>query len=192
MAHLELDRHEDLLDLDLDALSFDAPRPLALVCVHGRRDRCCAQHGSALYRALLRTDVESWQTSHLGGHRFAACALSLPDGWMYGRLRPEHAADLARGTTSSEIADLELLRGRCCFDRATQAADIFLRRRLGERRADALEWVGTSQVEERRWQARFRRASGLETIDVRREDLPELRPASCGAEPEPVSRFVEA
>ena len=48
----ELDRYEDLLDLDPDAMPTEPAEPLVLVCVHGRRDRCCAQHGSAVYRSL--------------------------------------------------------------------------------------------------------------------------------------------
>jgi hypothetical protein len=190
-SKLELDRYEDLLDVDIDALPTETSAPMCLVCAHGRRDRCCGQHGSAVFRAIQTRGVETWQTSHLGGHRFAACALWLPDGLMYGRLRPEHAEDFVAARNAGEIGELDLFRGRCEHDRPTQAAEILLRRRSGEQSADAIEWLGTAPESESTWEARFRSTSGEEVVRVRLEETGVARPASCGAEPEPVTRFME-
>lgn len=190
-SRVELDRHEDILDLDLEALPTGRAAPTYLVCVHGRRDRCCAQHGSAAYRALKSAGVEVWQTSHLGGHRFAACVLFLPEGLMYGRLRAEHASELVTANRSGQVGDLELLRGRCEHDRPTQAAEIFLRRRDGQRAIDAYEWLETEADGGGAWTARFRSASSIQTVRVVLEETSAARPASCGGEPEPVSRFVD-
>jgi hypothetical protein len=191
VSKLELDRYEDLLDVDLDLLPTDISPPMCLVCVHGRRDRCCAQHGGAVFRAIHVDAIDVWQTSHLGGHRFAACALWLPDGLMYGRLRTEHVDDFLAARRASEIGDLDFFRGRCAYDRPTQAAEILLRKRLGEQTADAIEWRGTEQESESTWQARFRTPSGEQLVRVRLEDTGAMRPASCGEEPEAVTRFVE-
>lgn len=67
-----------------------------LVCTHGMRDRCCARFGRPFYQALEQkvkagelADVRVWQVSHIGGHRFAPTAISLPDGRYYGRLTVE-------------------------------------------------------------------------------------------------------
>lgn len=190
-AGRELDAFEDLLDLDLDQQLGEPAPPIWLVCVHGRRDRCCALHGSAVFRAMNAKGAEVWQTSHLGGHRFAACALSLPDGLMYGRLRAEHAADLLAAHEAGQPGELELLRGRCAYDRPTQAAEIFLHRRLGVRAIDAIEWLGTEAEDQGTWETRFRTASGDETVRVRREETDASRPVSCGGELERVARFVE-
>jgi hypothetical protein len=191
VSKLELDRYEDLLDVDLGAVPDEMAVPMCLVCVHGRRDRCCALHGSAVFRALQARGVDAWQTSHLGGHRFAACALWLPDGLMYGRLRAEHADAFAAALRAGKIGELDRFRGRCAHDRPTQAAEIFLRRRLGEQTASALEWLTTVPETDSTWEARFRSASGEEVVRVRLEDTGATRPASCGGEPEPVTRFVE-
>jgi hypothetical protein len=190
-SKLELDRYEDLLDVDLDRLPTETPEPMCLVCVHGRRDRCCALHGSAVFRAIQAHGVDVWQTSHLGGHRFAACALWLPDGLMYGRLRAEHAEDFVAARRAGAIGELDRFRGRCAHDRATQAAEIFLRRRLGEQAAEAIHWQGTVAEPESTWEARFRTAAGDEVVRLRVEDTGVVRPASCGEEPEPMMRFVE-
>jgi hypothetical protein len=190
-SKLELDRYEDLLDVDVDALPAETSEPMCLVCAHGRRDRCCGQHGSAVFRAIQARGVETWQTSHLGGHRFAACALWLPDGLMYGRLRPEHAEDFVAARRAGEIGQLDLFRGRCEYDRPTQAAEILLRRRLGEQKGSAIEWLGTAPESESTWQVQFRSAAGDEVVRVLLEDTGAMRPASCGGEPEPVTRFME-
>jgi hypothetical protein len=191
VSKLDLDRYEDLLDVDLDALPAEAAAPMCLVCVHGRRDRCCALHGSGVFRAIQARGVDVWQTSHLGGHRFAACALWLPEGLMYGRLRAEHAEDFVAARRAGEIGQLDLFRGRCSYNRPTQAADIFLRRRLGEQAADAIQWQATVPESESTWEARFRLESGDEAVRVRLEDTGVERPASCGGEPELMTRFVE-
>lgn len=189
-SRLELDAYDDLLDVDLDALSSDAVAPVVLVCAHGRRDRCCAQHGAAVYRALQSQGAEVWQTSHLGGHRFAACVLTLPDGYMYGRLRAEHAPDFSRSWQQRELADLEQLRGRCALTRPEQAAEIFLRQRTNDRAMHSLAVIDTRQTDDT-WHVRFTTPVGETSVRVRREYIDATRPVSCGGEPEPVTRFVE-
>ena len=70
---------EELLDLDLDALMDDdrplpggVTEPVVAVCTHGRHDRCCADNGRPVARALRRAGVDAWECSHVGGDRFAA------------------------------------------------------------------------------------------------------------------------
>jgi hypothetical protein len=191
IAKLEIDRYEDLLDVDLEAVPAETSEPMCLVCVHGRRDRCCALHGGAVFKAIEARGVNVWQTSHLGGHRFAACALWLPDGLMYGRLRAEHAHDFVSAYEAGEVGELALFRGRCVYDRPTQAAEILLRGRLGVQQVDAIEWLGTVPGRDATWEARFRSEVGDTVVRVRLEETGVTRPPSCGAEPEPVTRFVE-
>lgn len=66
-----------------------APAPdEVLVCGHGARDRCCGNTGTRLAveaRAAV-PEVRIRRTSHLGGHRFAPTALSMPDGRMWAYL----------------------------------------------------------------------------------------------------------
>ena len=191
VAQVELERLEDLAELRLDALTPEPTEPIVLVCVHGRRDRCCAQHGSAVYRSLQSRIGEVWQTSHLGGHRFAACVLSLPDGLMYGRMRSEHADAFVAAVRAGEVDALDRFRGRCAYDRPTQAAEIFLRKRSEELGVDALEWLGTAADGDRAWTARLRTPTGEARESVGLDDVGVSSPASGGAEPEPRTRFIE-
>ena len=191
---VELDRYEDLLDLGLEGMlerSTPATEPICLVCAHGRRDRCCAQHGSGFFRALQGRGLDVWQTSHLGGHRFAACALWLPEGLMYGRLRPEHADSWVSARASGTIGELTRFRGRCAYDRPTQAAEILLRSRLGEQSDDAIAWVSTTGSPADTWEVQFRVSQRTESVRVRLQQTGVSRPASCGKDPEPVTQFVE-
>ncbi len=190
-SRVELDSLENLADLDLESLPASDPMPTCLVCVHGRRDRCCGERGSAVFRALQAHDVEVWQTSHLGGHRFAACALWLPGGLMYGRLRPEDVDGFVSAQRRGEVGELERLRGRCALDRPTQAAEIFLRRRLGVQADGAISWQTTEPEGNGAWRIRFESPEGEQLVRVGREQMDAARPASCGGDPEPVTRFID-
>ena len=64
-----------------------------LICTHGMRDKCCAKLGRSVFRGAQRMarkeilpNARVWKTSHIGGHRFAPTAITLPDGRYYGRL----------------------------------------------------------------------------------------------------------
>lgn len=64
-----------------------------LICTHGMRDKCCARFGQPFFREASRSaeqgnlpNTRIWKVSHIGGHRFAPTAISLPDGRYYGRL----------------------------------------------------------------------------------------------------------
>ena len=69
-------------------------RPLVAVCAHGRHDQCCAVRGRSACGAIADEYPEyTWECSHLGGDRFAATMLILPEGLCYGRV---DSADLGQ------------------------------------------------------------------------------------------------
>ncbi|MFB8101675.1 MULTISPECIES: sucrase ferredoxin [unclassified Streptomyces] len=98
------DRDEELTQIvqaldtpDLNAPAFgtaslDAPeewggRPVVLVCAHGLHDACCAVRGRPVGRALSERWPELvWECTHVGGDRFAANVVVVPDGVYYGNL----------------------------------------------------------------------------------------------------------
>jgi hypothetical protein len=127
-----------LLGLDLAALRAGRSlgldpheEPVFAVCTHGRHDVCCAERGRPVAAALAeRYPEQSWEVSHLGGDRFAASMLLVPDGLYYGRLDPQAALAVARARLDGEL-ELDHLRGRTGYPMPVQAADIALRRELG-------------------------------------------------------------
>jgi hypothetical protein len=143
LSHAEIEDHDELLDLDLTA---PAPEPLAhpllVVCTHGKHDRCCARYGRPLYKALedVAEDGWVWQSSHLGGDRFAGNVVFLPDGLYFGRVEPGEAAALLEKHLVGDI-DLDRYRGRAAYSFAEQAAELAVRRETGLRGISDLELV---------------------------------------------------
>lgn len=136
-----------LLDWDWRALAdgrlpeggTDTAGPVLLVCTNGRRDLCCALAGRDLVRDLAaHLDGDAlWESSHLGGHRFAPTALVLPWGTVYGRLGADDALAVLAAASRGELASAGL-RGRSTWTRAGQAAELAVRRATGEAALDTL------------------------------------------------------
>jgi hypothetical protein len=101
-----------------------------LVCTNGARDPCCAIRGPAVAQALERVRPgQVYECSHLGGHRFAANVLVLPEGLCFGRVDPPSAPALADELDARRLP-LAHLRGRTAFEPEQQAAEILVRREL--------------------------------------------------------------
>jgi hypothetical protein len=136
----ELGDHRELLDLDLGAALRDgsAPlgeqleHPLLLVCTHGKRDRCCARYGQPLCAALSRSRSADWmwQSTHVGGDRFAGNIVCLPEGLYFGRVEPHDVEALLARYRDGRI-DVDRYRGRCCYGFPAQAAERAVRQESG-------------------------------------------------------------
>jgi hypothetical protein len=186
-----LTKYEELADIDIaGVLSGDVeagepgPESLYLVCTHGRRDRCCALHGRGLWHALSQLDLngELWQSSHQGGHRFAATMLYLPLGIHYGQLRAQHAEPLVAQHKRGEIFDLMFYRGQTRWERPVQAAEGWLREQLALLTFSDVELLSCSMHEGERWASRFRTNDGmLHTLTVEPRTGEVARMASCTA-----------
>jgi hypothetical protein len=133
----------DLLGLDLsvpipDDCTATGPQRLALVCTNGKRDQCCAIRGRPVAAAVSTvTDWDTWECSHLGGHRFAATVLLLPSGDMFGWLDLESAPEVLQRFDAGQIV-LSYYRGRCGQPIAVQAALHIAATRLGDFRRGAV------------------------------------------------------
>lgn len=124
--------------------------PLLLVCAHGRHNACCARTGAPLARALsTRFGRMVWETTHVGGDRFAANLVCLPHALSYGDLGEVEAVRAAHAYLRGEVV-LDRLRGRAGTPEPAQAAEHFVRAhtgRLGVDDVTALSVTGTSPYE---------------------------------------------
>jgi hypothetical protein len=130
-------RQDDDLIAAVEALSAPGPSedagraPILLVCTHGLHDACCAIRGRPVARALATQWPEStWECSHVGGDRFAANVIVLPDAVYYGNLDPVSAAETVRAHLSGELA-VGHLRGMARVPPAAQVAIAAVHERLG-------------------------------------------------------------
>ena len=144
-----LHRSEDLLSLDFAALAAGRSlglarhdQPLFCVCTHGRHDACCALRGRPVASVLSAAHrEETWECSHLGGDRFAANVVVLPEGLYYGRLDAVSSLTVTGAHLAGRL-DLDHLRGRSGLSMAVQAAEIGLRRELAETGLDTVRFLG--------------------------------------------------
>jgi Sucrase/ferredoxin-like len=183
-AAQQLDALDDLAHADLDA-GAPLAGPLVLVCAHGRRDACCARLGPPLFEALAQhlPPQRLWQSSHLGGHRFAPNVLVLPDGIQLGRIPPERAGAVAAALEAGRIP-LDLYRGRTIYTRRVQAAEILARTVTGCDRVDGLRLLADDGD-----LVAFATPAGEVVARVEERPGPAV-PVSCGSAPEPTTIFA--
>jgi hypothetical protein len=139
-----LESHEDLRTVDLASGGEPLDNPLFIVCTHGKHDPCCARYGRPVFEALAEQLEEEWvwQSTHVGGDRFAGNVVCLPHGVYYGRLDREDAVALIDEHLAGRVL-LEKYRGRSIFTFAEQAAERGIREREGVLELDGLELVET-------------------------------------------------
>jgi hypothetical protein len=136
----------ELLGLDLGEILARSPaavpEPVFLVCTNGKHDPCCSEFGRPVYRRLVADvpDAAVFECSHIGGDRFAANIVCLPEGVYYGRVPTDGAADLVRRYRARQL-ELSCYRGRSVHAPPEQAAEIALRQRLGLTGFDAVAGI---------------------------------------------------
>lgn len=169
----ELAAPEEIAALDLAAVAdgrsprFGAPtgEPVLLVCTHGRHNACCARLGGPLARRLHERFADVWETTHVGGDRYAANLVCLPHGLYYGDLDERRAKTAAEEYCRGRVV-LEGYRGRVGLPEPVQAAEHFVRARsgvLGVEDVAVESMVGDTAVV-RAGQARYRVRVGREPL----------------------------
>jgi hypothetical protein len=195
-----LDDPAELLELDMaqvvagerPGFGEEATEPVYLACTNGRHDRCCATYGRPLALALQASHGDLvWESSHIGGDRFAGNLVCLPDGHYFGRVGPGDAERVV-GQHRKGTLDLDHWRGCCVDPPVVQAAEWFARRRAGLVGVDDLVLDGRDRLEGGVDAVRFRRAGGGRlrvVLRVTRDADP--RPLTChSVRPEPPLSFT--
>jgi hypothetical protein len=163
IVRVKLTDYEQLLSVNLTAILRGEQsagvepwgRPLFLVCTHGRRDKCCAKFGYALYKSL-RTDAvdDIWQSSHVGGDRFAANLICFPHGLFYAHVTQDGGRQIIN-QYSQQTVSLNNYRGRCCYPSPIQAAEYFLRSESGLSGTDDVRFLDYVPITGNHWLVRF-------------------------------------
>jgi hypothetical protein len=181
LARLDIERHEELRDVDPWREATPLDEPLFLACTHGKHDPCCARYGRPLFDALneqLPADA-AWQCTHVGGDRFAGNAVCLPHGVYYGRVDRDDVPDVVDEYLAGRIS-LAHYRGRSCWPFAVQAAERRIRIEDGLVGLDDLALAGVTQRDEG-WTVSFSTRAGPREVDVVAQ-LGELTQLTCNAD----------
>lgn len=179
-----------LADVPLDGTAGTASdRPVLLVCTHARHDQCCAVRGRPVARALADAfPDETWESSHLGGDRFAATMLLLPHGLYYGRVATSDAASIVERYLRGEVVE-EHFRGRSSLSNVAQAAQSFARASSGDDRIDSL-----APLREQRsvdgWRVDLAQDGGIVTVRLRETMSAPLLSTCSATRPAPVRQFT--
>ncbi|MEV8567538.1 sucrase ferredoxin [Streptomyces sp. NPDC051322] len=105
--------------------------PVVLVCAHGQHDTCCAVRGRPVGRTLSeRWPDLVWECTHVGGDRFAANVVVVPDGVYYGGLDARSSVTALEEHLADRI-HAEHLRGYTDLFPPQQAAVAAVLRRFG-------------------------------------------------------------
>jgi hypothetical protein len=131
----------DLKDLAagiVPSFGWPAAEPVFLVCTNGRRSACCARFGGPLAQALAaRHPGQIWETTHVGGHRFAANLVILPHGLYYGPVGLDAATAAISAYQHGAVAPGRY-RGRAGQPKPVQEAEHALLTRTGSLTVAAL------------------------------------------------------
>lgn len=183
VLHRTVHTDADLANLRLDVGDWAVePRPLLLVCTHGRHDRCCSIRGGSVARQLAGAYPElTWESSHIGGDRFAANLLVLPTGQYLGRVPTEQAAAVAAEVLAGRVP-LRYDRGRSRVPPVCQAAQHFARVELQRTGLGDLEPGPVERFDDGR--CRVTLAGALDTVTVTVRASWSAQPAllSCAAD----------
>jgi hypothetical protein len=171
LSRFELESHEDLRGLDLldPEAGTSVRHPLFLVCTHGKHDPCCARYGRPLYDAL-RDELDPewlWQTTHVGGDRFAGNLVCLPEGLYYGRAEGAAAPAILDEHLAGRIA-LDFYRGRSIYSFAVQAAEREVRQATGLTGIGDLVLRSAKRVDEK-WNVVFEAGRDQHAVEVEPE-----------------------
>ena len=185
---LEFERHDDLLAYDFASALLDGgtpgvpvEHPIFVVCTHGKRDRCCAKYGRPLYDGL-KGKVDPawvWQSTHVGGDRFAGNIVVLPEGLYFGRLDDADLDPLLDAYFDRRLY-LQAYRGRSAYTFAVQAAETALREAEG---LTGIDDVALERVEPREggWTVTLRASADTRSLDVEMELADDPVYLTCGS-----------
>ncbi|CAN5812614.1 sucrase ferredoxin [soil metagenome] len=189
MERIDLAGPVELLDVDLEVLlrpqspGYGEPTGhLWAICTHGRRDPCCAEYGRKVIRISTEIGGDGfvdalWESSHQGGHRFAANMALFPHGLFYGQVDPDGARTIVDSYRDGRL-HLDGYRGRSAFDEVVQAADYLVRRHDSFTGIDDLVPEGKLDLGDGLFEVTFEGPSGRVSIQVQATEGP-MRPESC-------------
>jgi hypothetical protein len=173
LQEFDLGSIDDLFELDLSPIKRGdsvggktVTENRFFVCTHGKHDPCCAKYGRPVAAALAHQwPARAWETSHIGGDRFAGNVLVLPLGIYYGRVGTSEAVSLMEQLDSG-LLSLDHYRGQSALAFSAQAAEWWARNEHQWLQLEDLSFVEHRKLEGSESLTRFLTKSG-DNVEVR-------------------------
>lgn len=141
--------------------------PLYLVCTQGARTPRCGQLGPAVARQLAAlVGARAFETTHVGGCRFAPNLVLLPYGGYFSLLRPSEVTRVVTLAEAGRIA-LRRYRGRVGVPEFAQVAEVHVRRRTGLDRFGGVRLVALAAEPRGRAVAEYQTPAGRYRVVLR-------------------------
>lgn len=158
--------------------------PVVVVCTHGRRDVCCAERGRPLAAAVALEHPETvWESTHVGGDRFAGNLIAFPHGLVFGRVEPERGVEIVSAYAQGRIV-LDRYRGRTSHAMPAQAAEVALRTHMSLDRIDDVTLLAVHRSGDA-VTARLAMPTATASVSVRRSELMPMRLTCASRSDEP-------
>jgi len=119
----------------------------------------------------LGADPAIWETSHVGGHRFAGNLVALPFGRYFGRVDRDNAGSVMAAVRDGVIP-LAHFRGRSGWPQPAQAAEVFVRRALGDDAIAGWRLVELRRTGDATWRSVLDTPGGAFVATVAHAELP--------------------
>lgn len=188
--YYEFEDYKDLLALKLGETSsewIEITEEQFFICTNGQHDPCCGKYGNDLYE-VAADKKNVWQTTHLGGDRFAANVLALPSGVYYRRVHIQALEEMIKCHSHNKIY-LPNFAGRTVYDRPVQVAEYFIREKTHLLDLDALKFVeaaSTGEIDS----VKFAASELVYTLKLQRVEEQVQFPYSCHAKtPGPLTHY---
>ncbi|MGE6221072.1 sucrase ferredoxin [Nubsella zeaxanthinifaciens] len=187
VKEMHINSYQDLIKLDLYDLPIDSKiiKHYIFICTNGKKDKCCSKFGYSSFKNFESNNCEDkvdiWQCSHLGGDRFAATCLVLPQGAYYGRIQDCNPKSFIDNLLDEKLI-LENLRGRSIYDGYIQAAEYFIRKKNNITKLDALTFSGATNLTETSMLVRFNNGTVLEEIAIEKYKVDYKMAMTCNAQ----------
>lgn len=196
LYEFELKSYDDLLSLDIKRSMRSKKHICAekkyIMCTNGEYDICCGKFGMPVYLDLAKGKYgsQTWETTHIGGHRFASTFVCLPHGVVYGRVREGKVAENLIDEFEHGKINLSSYRGRSCHAYEVQAAEYYLRKETGITGITGFIFKNLKE-DDKKYVVRFLSPPDNGTHKVRiRQDKSALKIIkSCGENPSYIPQF---
>lgn len=126
---IDLEAYIDRPDLDWEY------EPFFTVCTNGKKDKCCSKFGFPVFKFFENMPLpfcyNVWESTHVGGDRFAANVVLMPFGIYYGRVVVEDVHEIIKQTASGNIY-FSKYRGLSTRSFFLQSVECYLREYLND------------------------------------------------------------